>query len=255
MKKLTSVLLIAVSLAAGTMLLSCGDSSTDGQTRDNWKINVLLARNGETGLVNVYAEIFKNDAAYQSAVLKIDELPIQSQGNGKYVANLNPAALSDTSEISITTPLEAFQFMSTIVVPDTFSFNFDQLPSNQVFSSTNVVNVHWNGSDFEGMTGGYFIVTEPTSAANTAVGSFDLFAATQGSIPHDAFRDSQGNFQLGTYNIWVVSRIEQPINSPNLPFTIPSGVFTENVNQIGVTGQIGAIYISPHKTVTAVAGS
>ncbi|MGB5107689.1 MAG: hypothetical protein WBP29_09325 [Candidatus Zixiibacteriota bacterium] len=254
MKKMTLILLTIMLLPASLYLLSCGDSSTDGQPRNNWEINVLLARNGETGFVNVYAEIFKNDAAYPSAVLKIDDLVVPSEANGHYVVRLSPSSLSDTSEISITTSLESFQFMAAIVVPDTFSFNFDQLPDNQVFSSTDVVSVHWNGSDFKGMTGGYFIVTEPTSSVSTAVGSFDLFAATQGSIPRDAFRDSQGNFQLGAYNVWVVSRIEQPINSPNIPFTIPSGVFSQNVERVGVTGQIGAIYISPRKTVTAVAG-
>ena len=163
--------------------------------------------------------------------------------------------LSDTSLISITTPLDPFQFQQMIVVPDTFTFNFEQLPSNQVFSSTNVVNVVWTASDFENVTGSYFIVTEPSSSLNSAVGSFNLISGTQGTIPRDAFRDSQGTYKTGTYNVWVVSRIEQPIASPNIPFTIPDGVFVENIDRVGVTGQIGSIYVSPRKTITAVAGS
>ena len=245
----------ALALALSVTLLSCGDTSTGGTTRDDWKINFLLARNGETGFVSVYAEIFKNNVAFISAVLKVDDQAVTSQGDGRYTANLDPGLLKDTSEVSITTPLDQFQFKQLIVVPDTFSFNFDQLPNNQVFSATTVVNVRWNASDFEGVQGSYFIVTEPTSAANTAVGGFELFSGNQGSISRDAFRDSQGNFKTGTYNVWVVSRIEQPIASPNIPFTIPDGVFSENLERVGVTGQFGAIYISPRKTVTAVAGT
>ncbi|MBK7092681.1 MAG: hypothetical protein IPH59_13335 [bacterium] len=254
-RKLFLLLIAAMTVVATTLLVSCGDTSTDGNTKSNWKINMLLARNGETGFVNVYAEIFKNDAAFISAVLKVDDLPVQSLGNGKYSANLDPDLLSDTSLISITTPLDPFQFQQMIVVPDTFTFNFEQLPSNQVFSSTNVVNVVWTASDFENVTGSYFIVTEPSSSLNSAVGSFNLISGTQGTIPRDAFRDSQGTYKTGTYNVWVVSRIEQPIASPNIPFTIPDGVFVENIDRVGVTGQIGSIYISPRKTITAVAGS
>lgn len=254
-RKLFLLLAAAMSVVAAVTLISCGDTSTDGNTKSNWKIDILLARNGETGFVNVYAEIFKNDAAFISAVLKVDDQQIQSLGNGKYSANLNPALLSDTSLISITTPLDPFQFQQLIVVPDTFTFNFEQLPNNQVFSSTSVVNVVWTASDFENVAGGYFIVTEPSSSLNTAVGSFNLVSGTQGTIPLDAFRDSQGNYKTGTYNVWVVSRIEQPIASPNIPFTIPDNVFVENIDRVGVTGQIGSIYISPRKTITAVAGS
>lgn len=256
MRKKSFLLIFAtITLAATLMLTACGDTSTDGTVESDWKINILLARNGETGFVNVYAEIFKNDAAYISAILKVDDLGVQSLGNGEYSANLDPDLLSDTSLISVTTPLDPFQFQQLIVVPDTFSFDFEQLPNGQVFSSTNVVNVRWTASDFENVAGGYFIVTEPSSSSNNAVGSFDLFSGTQGTIPRDAFRDSQGNYKTGTYNVWVVSRIEQPIQSPNIPFTIPSGVFVENIDRVGVTGQFGAIYISPRKTITAVAGS
>ena len=253
-KKLSLLVITGLMLMLSLIVASCGDTSTGGTTKSNWKINVLLARNGETGFVNVYAEIFKNDAAFISAILKVDDQGIQSLGNGQYSANLDPSLLSDTSTISITTPLDPFQFQQTVVVPDTFSFDFEQLPDNQVFSSTAVVNVRWNASDFEDASGGYFIVTEPGSSSNTAVGSFDLFSGTQGSVPRDAFRDSQGNFKTGTYNVWVVSRVDQPIASPNIPFTVPSGIFSENVDRVGVTGQIGAIYISPRKVITAVAG-
>ncbi len=218
-------IIAGIILAAALGLTSCGDTSTDGNTKSNWKINILLARNGETGFVNVYAEIFKNDAAFISAILKVDNQGVQSLGNGKYSANLDPGLLSDTSLISITTPLDPFQFQQLIVVPDTFSFDFEQLPNGQVFSSTNVVNVRWTASDFENVAGSYFIVTEPSSSSNSAVGSFDLFSGTQGTIPRDAFRDSQGNYKVGTYNVWVVSRIEQPIQSPNIPFTIPRRYF------------------------------
>ncbi len=254
-KKMYLLIWTCLILGCGLTLSSCGDTSTDGNTRDNWEINVLLARNGETGFVNVYAEIFKNDVAFISAILKVDEQSVQSLGNGRYSGNIDPSLLEDTSEISITTPIDAFQFKQLVVVPDTFSFDFEQLPSNQVFSSTSVVNVRWNASDFEGMQGAYFIVTEPTSSSNTAVGSFDLFSGNQGSIPPDAFRDSQGNFKTGTYNAWVVSRIGQPIASPNIPFTIKEGVFSQNISRVGVTGQYGAIYISPRRILTAVAGS
>lgn len=251
-----SVLLIAL-LALAQLIVSCGDTSTDGNVRDNWEINVLIARNGDSpnGFVNVYAEIFKNDQAYVPGILTVDGRTVQSLGNGTYQGSFSPALLEDTSEISMTTPVDQFQFKQLIVVPDTFSFDFDQLPNNQVFSSTNVVNVRWNGSDFEGMQGSYFVVIEPANAANPAIGAFELFNGTIGSIPREAFRNSQGQFQTGSYNVWVVSRVDQPIQSPNLPFTIPSGIFSPNIDRVGVTGQIGAIYISPRKTITAVAGS
>ena len=111
MRKILFLLTIAgMTLISALALTSCGDTSTGGTTNNNWKINILLARNGETGSVSVYAEILKDSAAFVSAVLKVDNQSVQSLGNGKYTANLDPALLSDTSLITITTPLDPFQF-------------------------------------------------------------------------------------------------------------------------------------------------
>lgn len=248
------ILIGLLTFASATCLISCGDTGTDGNTKSNWVINGVLAHNGETGFVNVYFELTKDDEPYISAILKVDGQSVQSNANGTYTATLDPDLLADTSEIAISTPIDQFQFKYLIAVPDSFSFDFDQLPGNQVFAATNVVNVRWNASNFRGYPGGYFIVTKPASSANPASGEFGLFSGQPGTISRDAFRTTQGDYQTGNYNVWVVARVAEPFTIPALPFTIPEGVFVPNVDRVGVTGQIGALYISPRKVITAVVG-
>lgn len=250
------VVLAVIGLIGLVGLTSCGDTGTKGDVRSNWVIDGLLTRNGTSRFVGVYFDITRDDKAFISAVILVNGQTVRSLGDGTYFENVDTSFLGDTTLIEISTPLDQnFNFQHQIAVPDSFSFDFDQLPNNQVFASTNVVNVRWNASDFEGYSGGYFVVTEPASQASTAVGSFDLFDGQIGSISRDAFRNSQGEFQTGTYNVYVVGRVEQPINAPGLPFTIPEGIFSQNINRVGVKGQIGALYIAPVKTVTAVSGS
>ncbi len=249
-----SVFTVASLFLLTAILAGCGDSSTQGDPTSEWEINGLLARNGETGLVSAYFTVKRNNTAYISAVVKVDTLGVRSNGDGTYQSNFEPVDLSDTSVIEVTTPLENFQFRFLVVVPDTFTFDFNQLPDNQVFASTDVVNLRWNASDFDGMTGGYFVVCKPASSTNSAIGAFELFSGTQGSISREAFRTSAGDYRSGNYNVWVCSRIAQPQDAPVLPFDIPTGVFSPNVDRVGVKGQIGAVYISPRKTIVAVAG-
>ncbi|GEM_PF-1847036 len=260
----TSMALVALMTAV--LVVSCGDTGTSGEVGVKWTVNALLSRDANTGEANVYLALTRNGTAYSAALVDLvapdvdsaDTVVVTGAGDGTYRKAFSPALLRDTTYLKIESLLDQFQFSYMFTLPESLGIEVVDLPDNRVVSSTQQVQVRWQAPKY---AEGYLLVVEPALSTNTAVG----YSAILGSgdyvedppylttmIPQETFRNTQGEFQPGVYNVWISAYMDSPINTTDLPFTLPVG-FAPNVNRAGVTGQAGALFIGKVMTLTAVA--
>ena len=275
MKNPSRVLAIAsmlVSLGIALVIASCGDTGTNGEVKSNWTVNAVLSTIADDGQTYAFLALTKDNAAHTAATISLeapagDTIPAATPinliglGDGTYRKTFAPSALRDTTNIKVKSLVDQFQFSFQLSVPDSFSAAIIDLADNRVLSSTQQVQVRWTSSKF---AEGYFIVVLPAGASNTsAIGYKRILRPgdytqdppySSAMIPRETFRSSQGDFKTGAYNVWVAAYHDNPINDETLPFILPVG-FVANVDRVGVTGQIGAIYIARVLALTAVAGS
>lgn len=264
-----TALFLLLLLVLSCSVLSCGDTSTKGEVTDKYVINGVLSREAASNKVFATVNMTQNSLPFTAAIVSIEAptadsaLPVYLVGDaaGRFYKQFQPSSLRDTSYVKVKAAVGTFQFSFPLSVPDTFSFATSGLPNNQVKSSTQQVKILWTHSDW---ADGYFVVVAPASSGNNAVGYTRVLHSNEyvsegqylmATIPNTAFRTTQGEFQTGEYNIWVVAFHDSPITYSGLPFSLPSE-FTQNVNITGggITGQIGAMYIAQKTIVTAVAG-
>jgi len=247
--------LAALVLMIAVMVVACTSTNPTGEIQTTWKVNGTIAHNGSDNRVTVYIEIFRNDEAFISGVVSVADQSVRSLGDGTYFGNFSIAdldSLKSALQIKISTPVDQFQFQQQVDVPDAFTFAANGLTNNQIFSST-MVNLEWGTAFPAGSDGGYMLLAKQTSGSLSARGYQETLNGSEGTIPTDAFRSANGDFQAGTYNLWVVARSQQPVYFSGLPISFDDSVFSENIDRVGVTGQIGALYIPPPLEVTAVA--
>jgi hypothetical protein len=118
--------------------------------------------------------------------------------------------------------------------------------------------VRWRAPRF---ADGYIIIVKPALTSNQAVG-FKAILRPGGYgedppylttlIPRETFRNTQGEFQPGAFNVWIAAYADSPINIAGLPFVLPVG-FAPNLDRAGVTGQVGGLFIGKVVVLTAVA--
>jgi hypothetical protein len=249
------VLMCGSLLVLATVLLTgCTNTSPNGTVGTNWKVHGTIAYDGSRNRVDVYVEIYKDNVAFISALVFVDDQKINSVGDGTYFGFFDPDSLSSPSLLKISTPVDQFQFQQQVQVPSPFTFEANGLTNNQVFSNT-MVNLQWTPAFGVGAQGEYMLLAKQTSGSMTALGYQQLLTGAEGTIPTDAFRSLNGDFQTGTYSLWVVAVSQQPISYGGFSTTFADSVFTENIDRIGVTGKIGALYIPSPLQVTAVAST
>jgi hypothetical protein len=230
--------------------LSCGSTAPNGTTTFSHDVRAVLSHDGASTHVIAYMEILRDGEPFTSATVTLEPptgnttpiVYLGADGANHYRADILPTAIADTSFFKIRSTTENdFNFNFSTSLPDTFSFRIAQ-PARDTLRGSETVNLEWNASKF---ATGYFVIIKPTSPTSTAVGFAQT--ATQGvtaiSIPNDPFRNSHGDLQPGTYNIWVVGYRGAPVGYTGLPFDIPAGI-ADNVKLVGVTGRVGAMYFS-----------
>ena len=274
MKRTSRLLVIALMLtgsAAALIITSCGDTGTNGEVENSWTVNAVLSTDANSGETDAFLALTKDNAPHTASTVTLEATPgdtipatppisLIGVGDGTYRKTFLPAALRDTTNIKVKSLVDQFQFSFQLSVPDSFSAAIIDLPDNRVLSSTQQVQVRWTTSKF---AEGYFVVVQPVSTSNTAVGHKRILRPgdytqdppySSAMIPLETFRNSQGTFQPGAYSVWIAAYHDNPINDEDLPFILPVG-FVANVDRVGVTGQIGAVFIAKVLALTAVAGS
>jgi hypothetical protein len=239
---------------------SCDDTGTSGDLDNEHEINALFSHDATSGKLTVYVEVWRDGEPFVGATVTLDTIKsVPSAGEGKFATAFNRSEFGDTVQLDVRSVLDAFNFRALVAIPDSFSLDIGALPGGVVRSSTENVKLVWSQSRLED---GYLVVVDPPNTANPSVGYSRVIPPTEyvvegqllvATIPNTAFRDSQGVFQPGDYEVWLAAFRGSPINYPILPFALPDE-FGENVNRVGVTGSIGAIYIPEKRVLSAVTG-
>jgi hypothetical protein len=255
-----------LALAATVLVVSCGDTGTNGEVKIKWTLNALLSHNDNTGVVQAYLALTRDGVAYSAATISLeapaadsaDPISLAGAGDGTYRVTFSPRLLHDTTYIKAKSLLDQFQFSYQLSLPESLGIEVVGLPDNRVLASTQQVQVRWRAPRF---TDGYILIVQPALPANPAVG-FKAILRPGGYgedppyltalIPRESFRSTQGVFQPGTYDVWIAAYSDSPINTSDLPFVLPVG-FTNNLDRAGVTGQVGGLFIGKVVTLTAVA--
>lgn len=255
-----------LALMTTALVVSCGDTGTGGEVKIKWTVNALLSHDANTGEANAYLALTRDGAAYSAALVTLeapagdsaDAISLVGAGDGTYRWTSSPQLLHDTTYIKVESLLDQFQFSYQLSLPESLGIEVVDLPDNRVLASTQQVQVRWQAPRF---TDGYVLIVEPALPSNLAVGFKKKLTSSDYSqdppylttlIPREAFRNTQGEFQPGAFNVWIAAYTDSPINTTTLPFVLPVG-FAPNLERAGVTGQIGGLFIGKKVVLTAVA--
>jgi hypothetical protein len=271
MKKTSETLLATLALLAlltTTLVVSCGDTGTNGDVQTKWTVNALVSHDANTGQAQAYLALTRDGAAYSAALVTLeapspdsaDTISLAGGGDGTYRLTFSPRLLRDTTMIKARSLLDQFQFSYQLSLPESLGIEVVDLPDNRVLASTQQVQIRWQAPRF---AKGYILIVKPQLTSNLAVGFKKILATADYTedppylttlIPREAFRNTQADFQPGAFDVWIAAYADSPINITGLPFVLPVG-FAPNLNRAGVTGQIGGLFIGKKVVLTAVAPS
>ncbi len=271
MKQTSKILFATAALLAlmiTALVVSCGDTGTSGDVKTKWTVNALLSHDANTDSVHAYLALTRDGAAHSAALVTLEAPPADSAtpislggaGDGTYRVTFSPRLLHDTTYIKVQSLLDQFPFSYTLNLPESLGIEVVDLPDNRVLASTQQVQVRWKAPRF---ADGYILVVQPALPSNLAVGFKRILGTSDYTedppylttlIPLQAFRNTQSDFQPGAFNVWIAAYADSPINTTQLPFVLPVG-FAPNLNRVGVTGQIGGLFIGKKIVLTAIAPS
>ncbi len=255
-----------LALMTTALVISCGDTGTNGDVKIKWTLNALLSHDANTGEANAYLALTRDGAAYSAALVTLqapsadsaDTISLAGAGDGTYRATFLPGTLRDTTYIKVESLLDQFQFSYTLNLPESLGIEVVDLPNNLVLASTQQVQVRWKAPKY---AKGYILVVKPELPSNIAVGFKKILGSSDYTqdppylttlIPREAFRSTQSEFQPGAFDVWIAAYADSPINTSKLPFVLPVG-FAPNLDRAGVTGQVGGLFIGKKVVLTAVA--
>lgn len=235
MKKILILVLAGLCLF---LSLRCGKGVNSPQT-GQFIINGALVKDMTNSQDIVEFIVRRDSVLFDSAIVTVDGDTIASYGyGGRYyrVTLANKLHPKDTLNIVISSPSDSVVFTKNIIMPDTFHITY--ILPNRDNPGGETRNIYWTLSQY---TSGYFVVV----SCSSAVGHNKLvdYNSTQETIDPSAFRTSQGGIVPGTYSVYVVSYRESFISYTGIPFSLPSGLPSGNIN--GASGTIGAGVIAP----------
>jgi hypothetical protein len=269
MKQTCRILFATVALLAlmtTALIVSCGDTGTSGDVKTKWTVNAVVAHDANVGQAHAYLALTRDGTAYSAALVTLqapsadsaDTISLAGAGDGTYRVTFSPRQLRDTTYIKVESLLDQFQFSYQLSLPESLGIEVVDLPNNLVLASTQQVQLRWQAPKF---AKGYILVVQPALSSNLAVGYKKILGSSDYTqdppylttlIPRETFRNTQGVFQPGAFNVWIAAYADSPINTNELPFVLPVG-FASNLNRAGVTGQVGGLFIGKKVVLTAVA--
>ena len=234
MKKILILVLVGLGLF---LFLKCGKGVNSPQT-GQFIINGALVKDMTNNWDIVEFIIRRDSVLFNSAIVTVDGDTIASYGNGRYfrLTLANKLHPKDTLNIVISSSSDSVVFTKNIIMPDTFHITY--ILPNRDNPGGGTRNIYWTLSQY---TSGYFVVVSyPSAVGHNQLVSYN---STQETIDPSAFRTSQGDLVSGTYSVYVVSYRESFVSYTGIPFSLPSGLPSGNIN--GASGTIGAGVIAP----------
>lgn len=243
--KIGIVLLICVALS-----LSCGGKVTTRTEESEYEftVNGVVIKDMNSGNDICYFSILQDNIPFSGAVVTVGSDTLENQGNGNYYLDGSSLfSFGETISVTVSSVQDDFVVSKLVVMPGSFSIK--ELPANdEVNVGGHSVVVSWNPSE---SASGYFLSTvKPDGLPGYT--QWDENKDGTETIPPDAFRTSQGSLVEGIYEVYVVSYWGGFPYYSGLPFEVPPGIPTGNID--GASGTIGAGVISQYVTIDVTTG-
>ncbi len=217
--------------------LSCGGKVTtrpDGEELE-FTINGVLVKDRNLDEDFAYLNILRNSDPYTEAVVQADTHVLTNQGNGNYYKE-GPSLFDFGQNVSVTiTCPDDFTLGASAVMPNVFHIDPLPLSGDTLNPGGKAVRVTWTAS---ASASGYILSVTTPDVVPSAVGYVAHLKGTVLSIPHETFTDAQDDLVQGVYEVYVVAYHGGFPQYPEMPFELPDGLPTGNIND--ANGTIGA---------------
>jgi hypothetical protein len=233
-------------------LFFCGGKRTTRPTEPEYEftINGVVVKDLSIGKDIAYFTILRDSVAFDSALVKVGQDTIKSQGGGSGIYSKEASHLFDFGDaltITVSSAEDDFTLRFDAVIPGYFritSINHRHVTAALADDVVVTFNASANAS-------GYFISVVRPDGSN---GYTDRILADE--IPHksvlrDAFNPGDV-FTHGTYLIYLVSYYKSFLRYPGMGFYLPAGLPEDDLS--GASGTIGVGVVAPLDSVEAVPG-
>ncbi len=230
---------------------SCGGKVTTRPPSDDFEftINGVVVKDMNSGRDVAYFAILKNGDPFDGAVVKVGSDTLESEGNGNYFLDGFPLFnYGQTVLINISSAADDFNLSTSRQIPGSFEIT-DINHTTVTSAQTELVRVSYSIST--GASGYFYSVVKPDGRdALTTVIEPDQFGYAP--IQLDAFYDELGEFETGTYQIFVVAYNSSFVYYPGMDFYLPGGLPSGNLS--GANGTIGAGVVAASGSIEAEPG-
>lgn len=248
MKK-SLVLLLVFPLV---LFLYCGGKRTTRPTKPEYKftINGVVVKDLSLGKDIAYFTILRDSIAFDSALVKVGQDTIKSQGGGSGIYSEEAPHLFDFEDaitITVSSAEEDFNFESEVIIPGFFRITA-KVPDT-VQSPDEFVALHFSAAS---NASGYFISVLKRNNVEGALGHTDLIPWEKiGNypIPNTTFRDIHDNYKTGIYLIYLIAYNKGFSSYPDMEFELPEGLPKSTAAIANVA--IGAGVVAPLDSLKA----
>jgi len=229
--------------------LGCGGGVTGGDGPTNeYKMVGGVVKNLDIDSVQTVVYLERNDSLYGGAQINIGidtleydpvlEIYSFEDAAADYPYGNYGLKLSDSPDLSEIVPF---------AIPGDFQITSVQLPDNRVNNGGDPVPIIWSLS--LGSSGYFFSVVLKDSAYVTAgYSEFVTTGTASATVPRDAFQ-LYSDLDTGWYYVYVCGYSGSPNSDYMLPSVIPANNFSDNITTLLLTGQFGAITVTPHDSI------
>ncbi len=237
-------LLLLISF--GLLVLSCGlPWGTNPRIKaPAFNVNCVLVKDLNTGTDLAYFEIQRNAVFSNIDTVKVDTFLIPISGTGKNFSNTLLFDFLSLINVRLVNLADAFSSSGGVRMPDSFEIDTISGIPYPLNPGGQAVTLTFTPSE---STTSYIISVAPQDTLSTAAGYSDFVTCCQATIPPEAFRDSAGTPQFGTYYIYMVAFKNSFYTYPGIPFSLPAGIPTSSLPN--TSGTFGAGIVAQKDSV------
>jgi hypothetical protein len=229
------------------LFFSCGGKTTTRSTKPKYKftINGVVVKDLSLSKDIAYFTVLRDSAAFDTAVVKIGQDTIKSQGGGIYSKEASHLFdFKDAVTITVSSPTDNFNFRYDAIIPGNFEItgkNHDPVTANLV----DEVIVYFNSS---AKATGYFISVKRPDGSDGYTKRVPPEYIGAMKLLRDTFYVGD-TFTTGTYIIYLISYYKSFIGYPTMKFCLPDDIPKDNIS--GANGTIGAGVVAPLDSIKA----
>ena len=209
-------------------------------------VNGVVVKDMNSGKDIAYFAVLRSGDPFDGAVVKVNSDTLDNQGNGNYYLDGFPLFnYGENVSISVSSAADEFSLITSRQIPGSFQITDINHPT-VTSAQTELVRVSYSIST--GASGYFYSVVKPDGRdALTTVIEPDQFGFAP--IQLDAFYDQLGEFETGTYQIFVVAYNSSFVYYPGMDFYLPAGLPSGNLS--GANGTIGAGVVAASASIEA----